>query len=644
MTSKRQRGVKASRIKLEHFMSEAGIKSQAELARKIADIEGLESEPKDLVNRIFRQNKVEHYSLERVANALNIDAYKLYLTQDDQALISDNQKASEDDNSVTPANSTQLVNSKLLILIVGGIIIALVGLLSLQLAPKLASPRGVESSLLYPADEALYPLALDIIAYQKNQRVGLVPQVLFNDFELTNEAFKKYEVDHLWVLEVEAFDRYRSIFLNYYADNKKVTVAAVNLTENELSQSHQYISQVFKHFLDHGKVQHDNDHDLKKEASVIVQARHLAEQYFSETNIDQASELLDTLTTPSAESLAIQCLINAQVGWQSNEKESFKQAEHLCEKAIMLDSKHPFVLSTNAFRLFRNGQYEEATRAYELVLEQYPNNIEGLLGQAELSLRYYLQAPTEREGSLHHAIMQTQKAIVQNPLYWKSFNLLSNAFYLSKQPDKALDVLNKLAELAPNQLVLANGALLSLCLNRLDESVSYSQRMIDINPSSYIAYETMYFIHTYRGELNEALSAMNKVVSIFDKEQGGLHLQWGQLADAHRWLGQKALATTYYKKALVEYEQDNIKKQTITHDQIYALYYQSAIERMQNVALSTSIKAQLEQLDISVMPTSHQVKAAIIFHWLDQQQSMLAIKQNILNICPIYQHAIDLAQ
>ena len=64
MANKRQRGVKASRIKLEQYMSIAGIKSQAELARKIADNEELDSEPKDLVNRVFRQKNVEHQFTE----------------------------------------------------------------------------------------------------------------------------------------------------------------------------------------------------------------------------------------------------------------------------------------------------------------------------------------------------------------------------------------------------------------------------------------------------------------------------------------------------------------------------------------------------------------------------------------------------
>lgn len=79
----RIRGVRASRVKLNRAMAEAGIKTQAALAERIADLEGLDSAPKDLVNRVFRGKWVEPLSLERVARALNVPAHGLYLSSDE---------------------------------------------------------------------------------------------------------------------------------------------------------------------------------------------------------------------------------------------------------------------------------------------------------------------------------------------------------------------------------------------------------------------------------------------------------------------------------------------------------------------------------------------------------------------------------
>lgn len=79
----RIRGVRASRVKLNRAMAEAGIKTQAALAERIADLEGIDSAPKDLVSRVFRGKWVDPLSLERVARALNITAHGLYLSSDE---------------------------------------------------------------------------------------------------------------------------------------------------------------------------------------------------------------------------------------------------------------------------------------------------------------------------------------------------------------------------------------------------------------------------------------------------------------------------------------------------------------------------------------------------------------------------------
>lgn len=82
-TSSRQRGIKASRIKLEKALHAAGLKTQAALANIIADKEDLDSPPKDLVNKAFRERPVELQTIQRIADALGVEAYTLYLSSDD---------------------------------------------------------------------------------------------------------------------------------------------------------------------------------------------------------------------------------------------------------------------------------------------------------------------------------------------------------------------------------------------------------------------------------------------------------------------------------------------------------------------------------------------------------------------------------
>ena len=74
--SQRKREIRASRARLTHALTAAGLRTQAALAERIADLEGLESAPRDLVNRAFRELPVELQSLERTGR--NEEAIALY--------------------------------------------------------------------------------------------------------------------------------------------------------------------------------------------------------------------------------------------------------------------------------------------------------------------------------------------------------------------------------------------------------------------------------------------------------------------------------------------------------------------------------------------------------------------------------------
>ncbi|WP_138379058.1 hypothetical protein [Luteithermobacter gelatinilyticus] len=80
----RNRGIRASRVLLEKALSQSDLekKTQIALANRIADLEGLEAAPKDLVNKVFRERPVDPQTLERIARALGVEARDLYLEKD----------------------------------------------------------------------------------------------------------------------------------------------------------------------------------------------------------------------------------------------------------------------------------------------------------------------------------------------------------------------------------------------------------------------------------------------------------------------------------------------------------------------------------------------------------------------------------
>src|SRR6056297_289881 len=76
----KRRGVRACRAKLEHALADSDLekKTQIALANRIADQEELDAAPRDLVSRVFREQRVDARSIERVARALGVPAVSLY--------------------------------------------------------------------------------------------------------------------------------------------------------------------------------------------------------------------------------------------------------------------------------------------------------------------------------------------------------------------------------------------------------------------------------------------------------------------------------------------------------------------------------------------------------------------------------------
>lgn len=68
-------------------MIRKGFASQIQLARRIAELENLPRPPKDLVNKVFREQPVAFGNLTRIAVGLEVEAHTLIMARDDPALI-----------------------------------------------------------------------------------------------------------------------------------------------------------------------------------------------------------------------------------------------------------------------------------------------------------------------------------------------------------------------------------------------------------------------------------------------------------------------------------------------------------------------------------------------------------------------------
>lgn len=652
MTATRQRGVRASRPKLEKRLREAGLKSQADLARRMADMEGLHTPPKDLVNRVFRQQKVEYASLERVARALEIDSYELYLSREDVERQGEASGAAKGRDIAAPAGASasdteapmsgKVWRAPGVLAAIAVLVACLISLSVIYAGGEGEAPPPMSSTLntlVYPTEQSLYPLAAELLRTPGARRLALLPQALHQGFVLDG-ALARYEVDQVLLLSSARSGRYRLLHVRRFTGEDPQPLASLVLSDNELSQAAGYVGQRLAEL---AASTVGSRGDPAADAQWIVRARQLTEEYYDAEKMGEAQALLGQVTQNTASSLALQCLIHAAIGWHGNEKSEFLAAQTACEEALALDASHPFVVTADAYRRLRNGEFDAAEAAYEAVLERHPGHIEGLLGMAELHMQRYLQDPESAALRLQGAITLAREAIAQDPGYWRGYQQLSTYHYLARDTDKAMAVLQELNALAPHPLSLANGALLSLCHNRMDDAAQYAQRLLKMDDASYIAYETLFQIATYQHRPGEALDAMERAMARFDRERGGLYLQWGQLGDAYRRAGEADSAVASYEEALVEFSQDQAKGLVTANDAVFALYFEAAIAALTGGSLGVHLQEGLDRLDVATMPSSHQLRAAVLYHWLGLEADAMRAREQAVAACPVYRRLPDLA-
>ena len=82
--AQRRRGVRADRDRLVTALMRSSLKrkTQAAIAERIADLEELDTIPRDLVSRVFREQTVDAPSIARIAAALDVDPLSLYKNDD----------------------------------------------------------------------------------------------------------------------------------------------------------------------------------------------------------------------------------------------------------------------------------------------------------------------------------------------------------------------------------------------------------------------------------------------------------------------------------------------------------------------------------------------------------------------------------
>ncbi|MBL4630359.1 MAG: hypothetical protein JKY14_04100 [Paraglaciecola sp.] len=256
----RKRGIKASKIKLHKAMAKVGIKTQAALANKIADIENIDTPPKDMVSRIFREISVQPSSIERVANAINVEAYSLYKSSSEFPEI-------QPDIAVTGPEQVEYKNRKSVHTKIA-VAVAIILLLILTWAfyikilntPAQPTQLKVGFSDVHPV---IGKLSLAIVApAQLMEFSAKLKQPLASDFHTISEMSqppeyssnkelhdleKKYQTDFVLKIDSREFERFIAIDAFLYRKNKTLKIWTAYSRKAEFAANSELFIQQIQH-------------------------------------------------------------------------------------------------------------------------------------------------------------------------------------------------------------------------------------------------------------------------------------------------------------------------------------------------------------------------------------------------------------
>ncbi len=263
----RKRGIKASREKLEIAMLDAGIKSQASLADKIAEREDLSSPPKDTVNRVFREVFVSHATIARIAKVLSVKPGTLYLEQ----------QLENKTNAAAPNGNNNKTKS-------------LPGKFCLALNPITPEVKKLNNSIHKLLKASVKPVVIS-------------PSLLPGQC-MSIDIARKYQADGVLTIRSNTFDRYQFIQVFLLFESVEQLIWADKVTNIELIQRPDEIAERFIPFFNSFIGHSSGSYDETRFTSIETPEKHmlltkLLTDHHPEIGLKRAQTLLFAMYEPS---------------------------------------------------------------------------------------------------------------------------------------------------------------------------------------------------------------------------------------------------------------------------------------------------------------------------------------------------------
>ncbi|MDO6427322.1 tetratricopeptide repeat protein [Thalassotalea sp. 1_MG-2023] len=665
----RKRGIKASRVKLEHALFAAGFKTQAALAEHIANIEQLESAPKDMVNRVFREKAVSAASIERIAAALNVDAYTLYLTQEASKSSNIALVDGTGDSLVAPIKNRYSLQFLLTVVVSALLLIILLwqgATFFLKNAPSRAENKVVDNgsfSKHYRSiiEEGLTPaiafyakpeLASSLVSlrHQLENDFNIVADTIISSPEtiLPSEQIILKQVDYTLSLQSRQFGRHILVEAFLANEQQKVLISQHFFISKALFLKPKLLTEQLVEPIENrvkgqrSKVAPNAVFDSTAAMFYLEGIAWLDESYnLNKVKMAQGRFLNAIQINPQfADAHAGLCQAYIFESWSGDEKHLLAQATKHCQIAIEIAPNSTNAIAAETFLMRRTGRLAEAIQT----LNSLPNKNATLnyeLAYAQFEQFRQLGLDTK---SLDIARNSTLQAIRQDEHMWKYYLLLGLIEWTDGNTERAILAYEKAAQYNQSDVVLANLGTLHYCVGNIDSAKGYYHQTLSKNPDSYLAFEQLSMLHYFAGEYPKAIELRLQAIALAG--EAGIHQIWGALADMYVANNQHDEAINAYQKALAVIDRDFARGNETINDKVYQLYYSVRIakENGMNQLSESDLLTRIEPLSSrsDSLDLSTKVRVGLLYAYISQDDKAELYLSKAIEKCPIYQQLPEL--
>lgn len=658
----RKRGIRASRHKLDAAMLAIGLKTQTALAKKIAEQEGLATPPKDMVNRAFRQLPVEPISLERIAEALCVPAYQLYLTSEDTEEPTAEQttqpiKSPENTPAIQPPEASAEAKPNWRRLAFIFIIVLAILVTSYRFVNSTATTQNTEQ-LSTAASISSFKLAIinsrnainSSITHSLSQKLPSTVKLVKNWPESVMQLdqldwSKSLEADYVITWKINTLERFSHITVYLLDQHQRIILYNDALLtaslDKHLSALTDKIFQSLSTFLQTGTVPVTKGLTLESEA---VEQFILAMQYLNQentlANLSRAETRLQRairIDSTFARAHGALCTTLLRKASLSSDIKMLDETEYTCRQALNLAPLEESLQGMANYSRAK-GDLEQSMAYHQDILAINPGYTDALYGQFKVLQK---QAATQKKPELYNeAINIINQAIEQEPESWRGYFIKSHLLYRLGKPVEAITTLHKSVEKDENFNNLNNLGTMYFCQGNMEQAKEAFLKVnkLERDPSWIIEHQ-LASLFQFLGDTHKAVEYAERGMALLALEQVDGHFDpWITKALAYQADGKFTVAHESFAKALKIAERLRMAGNSPGNTEVQLVYIKIADAYVEQQSIKQPTKHQLlkELNEVASKATTPNalVRLMLAYVMLGEFEPARPIYKQIASMCP----------